>query len=115
MKDLKIIKVGRSDPQPSRSALPLGLSKNLGGSERDFAFDRINFILLAVGMVVVVAGFLLMSGSGSTAEAYNPDIFSTMRIKVAPVVCFVGFVSMIYAIMRKPKDTQQDKKEDVTA
>ncbi len=105
MKDLKIIKVGRSDPQPS----------NLGGSERDFAFDRINFILLAVGMVVVVAGFLLMSGSGSTAEAYNPDIFSTMRIKVAPVVCFVGFVSMIYAIMRKPKDTQQDKKEDVTA
>ncbi len=105
MKDLKIIKVGRSDPQPP----------NLGGSERDFAFDRINFILLAVGMVVVVAGFLLMSGSGSTAEAYNPDIFSTMRIKVAPVVCFVGFVSMIYAIMRKPKDTQQDKKEDVTA
>lgn len=71
---------------------------------RDFAFDRVNFILLAVGMAVVIIGFLLMSGSGSTAEQYDPDIFSPLRIKVAPAVCFIGFVSMIYAVMRKPKD-----------
>ena len=72
--------------------------------KRDFAFDRMNYILLAVGMAVVIIGFLLMSGSGSTDTNYNPDIFSARRIKVAPVVCFVGFISMIYAIIHKPKD-----------
>ena len=45
-----------------------------------------------------------MSGSSSTEQAFNPDIFSFRRIKVAPVVCFVGFISMIYAIIHKPKD-----------
>ena len=72
-------------------------------SNRDFAFDKTNFILLAIGMVVVILGFVLMSGSSSSADAFKPDIFSVRRIKVAPAVCFIGFVSMIYAIIRKPK------------
>ena len=75
--------------------------------KRNFAFDRVNYILLAVGMAVVIIGFILMSGDGSTEAAYNPDIFSATRIKVAPVVCFVGFISMIYAIVRKPKDSKE--------
>lgn len=74
--------------------------------KRNLAFDRVNYILLAVGMAVVVIGFILMSGSGSTDTAYNPDIFSARRIKVAPVVCLIGFVSMIYAVVRKPKDKE---------
>lgn len=71
--------------------------------KRDFAFGRMNFILLAIGMVVVIVGFILMSGDGSTTEAYNPDIFSARRTKVAPLVCLLGFVSMIYAVVHKPK------------
>ena len=71
--------------------------------KRNFAFDKVNFILLAVGMLVVVIGFLLMAGSASSDTMYNPDIFSARRIKVAPVVCLLGFVSMIYAVIRKPK------------
>lgn len=76
---------------------------------RNFAFDKVNFILLAVGMMSVIIGFLLMSGGGSTETAYNPDIFSVRRIKVAPVVCFIGFVSMIYAIVRRPKDQHTEE------
>ncbi len=71
---------------------------------RNFAFDRVNFILLAAGMAVVILGFVLMSGSGSTEESFNPEIFNTMHIKVAPVVTFLGFVSIVYAILRKPRD-----------
>lgn len=71
--------------------------------KKDFAFDKMNYILLAVGMAIVVLGFILMSGGGSTDTSYDPDIFSARRIKVAPVVCLWGFVSMIYAVMRKPK------------
>ena len=71
--------------------------------KKELAFDKVNYILLAVGRAVVVLGFILMSGSGSTETSYDPDIFSARRIKVAPVVCLVGFVSMIYAVIRKPK------------
>ena len=74
---------------------------------RDFAFGRMNYILLAVGMLVVIIGFILMSGGSSSEEAYNPDIFSTRRIVVAPIVCLLGFVSMIYAVVHKPKDEVQ--------
>lgn len=71
--------------------------------KRNFAFDKVNFILLAVSMAIVVIGFLLMTGPNSTDTVFEPDIFSARRIKVAPVVCLLGFVSMIYAIVRKPK------------
>lgn len=71
-----------------------------------FAFDKINFILLAVGMLVVILGFILMSGSATTETAFQPDIFSAQRIKVAPMVCFFGFVFMIYGVVRKPKATK---------
>ena len=72
-----------------------------------------NFILLGIGMAVVVLGFLLMAGSPSTNEAYNPDIFSTRRIVVAPIVCLLGFLSMIYAVVYKAKDEESAPKESV--
>lgn len=72
--------------------------------EKNFAFGRMNYILLAIGMAIVIIGFLLMAGSGSTEQAFNPEIFSATRIRVAPVVCFLGFVFIIYAIMHKPKN-----------
>ena len=71
--------------------------------KQKFAFDKTNFILLAIGMAVVILGFVLMSGPASTETTFEPDIFSARRIKVAPAVCFFGFVSMIYAVLRKPK------------
>ena len=72
--------------------------------KRDFAFDKMNYLLLAVGMIIVVIGFLLMTGPASTETAFEPDIFSARRTKLAPVVCLFGFVSMIYAVVRKPKE-----------
>lgn len=75
-------------------------------SKKDFAFDRTNYILLAVGMVIIIAGFILMAGSGSSETAFNPDIFSARRIKLSPAVCFVGFLFMIYGIMHKPSDKE---------
>ena len=80
--------------------------------KKNFAFDKVNFILLAIGMLVVIVGFLLMSGSGSTETHYDHDIFSVRRIKVAPVVCLFGFVFMIYAIVRRPKDKDADDKKE---
>lgn len=76
--------------------------------KRNYAFDKTNFILLAVGMLVVILGFILMSGAGSDESVFDNDIFSVRRIKVAPVVCFIGFISIIYAIIRKPVDKGEE-------
>ncbi len=76
--------------------------------KKQFAFDKMNFILLAVGMVIIIIGFLLMTGPSSTETVFEPDIFSVRRIKVAPAVCFFGFVFMIYAVLRKPKTTDNN-------
>lgn len=80
--------------------------------KNNFAFDKTNFILVAAGMAIVILGFILMSGSGSTEEAFNPDIFSTRRIKVAPAVCFFGFCFIVYGIMYSPK---KEKMTDVVS
>ncbi|MBQ9558640.1 MAG: DUF3098 domain-containing protein [Bacteroidaceae bacterium] len=72
--------------------------------KRDFAFGKTNYVLLAIGMAVIILGFVLMSGSGSNETTFSPDIFSARRIKLAPAVCFAGFIFMIYGIMHKPKD-----------
>ena len=71
--------------------------------KKNFAFGRMNFILLAIGVIAVVLGFIFMSGSGSTETEFNPEIFSALRIKVAPVICFLGFVFIGFAIMYKSR------------
>ena len=60
--------------------------------KQKFAFDKVNFILLAIGMAIVIIGFLLMTGPTSSETVFEPDIFSVRRIKVAPVVCLFGFI-----------------------
>ena len=72
-------------------------------NKNSFAFGKINYIMMAVSVVIVLIGFVLMSGGQSTEEAYDPSIFNARRIKVAPVICFVGYVSMIFAILYRPK------------
>ena len=80
--------------------------------KRNFAFTKMNFILLAIIMAIVVIGFLLMSGPGSTETEFNPEIFSDRRIKLAPVVCLVGFLMMIVAVMYKPKAKEDNSEKD---
>lgn len=75
--------------------------------KRNLAFGKTNFILLAIGVAVVIFGFILMSGGASTETVFNPDIFSARRIKVAPIVTFIGFISIIGAILYQPKETKE--------
>ena len=78
--------------------------------KKNLAFGRMNFILLAISVFIVIVGLILMSGGGSTGDAYDPSIFDARHIKVAPIVTFIGFISIIFAIMYKPsaKDDSSD-------
>lgn len=80
--------------------------------KKNFAFTKTNYILTAVGMAIIIIGLLLMIGPNCTNDFFEPDIFSVRRIKVAPVVTLIGFLTVIVAIMYKPKAVkEQDDKE----
>lgn len=80
--------------------------------KNQFAFGRINFILLAVSMAIVVLGYILMSGSGSTNETFNEAIFDFRHTTLAPIVCFAGYLMMIFAILYSPKHEAEDHAAD---
>ncbi len=77
-------------------------------NKKQFAFGKENFILLAISIVIIIVGFLLMSGGKTTEETgFDPSIFSARRIIVAPIVVMIGFGSVICAILKKPKDNKE--------
>lgn len=74
----------------------------------NFLFDKTNYMWMAVGVVLVVIGFMLMSGGKSedpTKFKYD-EIFSATRITVAPLMILIGFAVEIYAIMKKPANKE---------
>ena len=72
--------------------------------EHKFLFDTRNYILFGVGVVLIIIGFVLMSGGGSTdPNVFNPAVFSSTRITVAPILVLAGFLVNVLAIMLKPK------------
>ena len=73
--------------------------------EDQLAFGKENYMLFAAAFAVVIIGYLLMIGGGSTdPNVFNHDeIFSTRRITIAPIIILLGFVLGFYAILKKPK------------
>lgn len=70
----------------------------------EFALEKNNYILMAIGFAIIILGFILMTGGKSTdPNVFNEGMFSFRRITLAPLLVFGGFVFEIYAIMKKPK------------
>ncbi|UAY51801.1 DUF3098 domain-containing protein [Ferruginibacter albus] len=69
-------------------------------------FDKKNYQMMLIGVVVLALGFFLMAGGKSPDPTkFNDDeIYSTTRITIAPLLILTGFIIEIFAIMRKPKD-----------
>lgn len=89
------MKIKLPTPQP-------GGIKKVEESQRPFG--KKNYLAMAGCLVLIVLGFILMSGPGSSVEnGFNPEIFSTRRIVVGPFVTFLGFLLMAFAILMKPK------------
>lgn len=78
-------------------------------------FSKLNFLLIGICGVMIIIGFLLMLGGGSSVEnGFNPDIFSTRRIVVGPAIAFLGFLLMAFAIFINP-DKKIHKKFNKTS
>lgn len=71
---------------------------------KSFAFQRQNYLLLIAGLVVVILGFIVMTGGGSEdPNEFSEEIFSFRRITLAPIMVLGGYGLVMYAIMKKPK------------
>lgn len=65
-------------------------------------FSTKNYIMLLAGVVVIILGFILMSGGGEhTATQFDDSIFSFRRITLAPIVVIAGFVIVGVGIMKR--------------
>ncbi len=71
--------------------------------KEDMVFSWGNYKWMLIGVVVILVGFLLMAGGGSTdPNVFNyEEIFSWRRISLAPFVVLVGFGLVGYSIFRK--------------
>ena len=92
-------------PQQPAPARP---SSRAGKPEQTFLFDKNNYIWMISGIILIFVGFLLMSGGKSPdPHKFNYDeIYSVRRITVAPIMILLGFVVEVFAIMKKPADTE---------
>ena len=85
-------------------------NKNMTTNKKDtnaveFAIGKENFKYIAIGVGILVVGFLLMIGGKSQdPNVFNPEIFSFRRITLAPIIVVGGFFFIIWAIMKKPKE-----------
>jgi membrane-bound ClpP family serine protease len=80
------------------------MANETNNERKNFAVGKENLKLILIGFIIVVIGFVLMSGGGSSdPNVFDESIFSFRRITLAPIVVLAGFGFVIYAIMKKPK------------
>lgn len=74
-----------------------------------FAFKKLNFQWLLIGLAINILGFMLMIGGESPdpAKFDAKELFSPVRITVAPILVVIGYLVIIYAIMKKTKNTTE--------
>ncbi|MCL6523273.1 MAG: DUF3098 domain-containing protein [Thermoflavifilum sp.] len=85
--------------------------KKLPRTQRPFLFDRTNYMIMLIGLVVFIIGLLLMVGGKSPDpnQFYPQEIYSFRRITLAPIVIILGLVIEVFAIMKKPSGSQSEK------
>ena len=69
-----------------------------------FIFGRRNYVFMIAGLLLIAAGYVLMTGGGSDDPAvFNDAIFNSRRLVIAPILVLSGFGMELYAIMTRSK------------
>lgn len=77
----------------------------------DFPIRKENLRIIFIGLAINIIGYLLMIGGGADSpnEFHEAELFSSVRITVAPILIIAGFVVMIYGIMKKAKNSNSQE------
>lgn len=75
-----------------------------------FAFQPENYRLLLIGLAINIIGFILMIGGGTSdpKKFDGNELFSSVRITIAPMLILAGYLVILYSIMRKKKSTKEN-------
>ena len=74
------------------------------------AVSRKGLKLLAIGLLVMFAGFVLLAGGGiKDPNVFNESMFDFRRLVAAPIVIACGIVIEVVAIMKRPFGKGDDK------
>ena len=66
--------------------------------------------LMLAGVLVMVAGLLLLSGGGmKDPQVFNYDMFDCRRLVAAPIVILAGIVVIAVSILGEFKETKKKK------
>lgn len=77
--------------------------------KQELLYGKMNFILIAIGALLVVSGFFAMTGGGAElgpdgyAYEFDESIYSFRRITLAPILIVLGFITVAVAILKKFK------------
>ena len=78
--------------------------KEINEKKEQMILPAKNLKIMLIGVVVIVVGFLLMTGGGSSdPNVFNEEMFSFRRITLAPIVVLAGFGVIAFSIMKKFK------------
>ena len=73
-----------------------------------YPLTKINFILMGICLLLIVIGFWLMTGSANVGDKFNNDLFESSRVTTGPIIAFLGFVLMAFAIIYRKKDKNDE-------
>ncbi len=91
--------------KPTKPAAHVAAKKTEDTNSPVFAFGKENYILMAAGVLLIILGFILMTGGSSTdPNVFNEEMYSFRRITLAPILILIGFGVEIVAIMKKTKE-----------
>ena len=83
--------------------------KNTEDPKREFAFvfNKINYIIMIAGIVLLALGYILLAGGGSDdPNVFNPEMFNGRRLYLAPILIILGLIVEIVVIMYRGKDSE---------
>ena len=73
-------------------------------NQKVMPFGKQNYIIVLIGIALLVLGFILMIGGGSSdPDVFNPKMFDFQHITLSTILILAGFVVEIVAIFWKGK------------
>ena len=83
-----------------------------GKDKVSYPLTKINFILMAICLLLIIIGFWLMAGDANVGDTFNKNLFESSRVTTGPIIAFLGFVLMAFAIIYRKKDNNQEEDKE---
>lgn len=83
--------------------------ENKAKNKVTYPLTKINFILMGICLLLIIIGFWLMTGDANVGDTFNENLFESSRITTGPIIAFLGFVLMAFAIIYRKKDNKNQE------